>query len=250
MDPRTRTELRILKAYVILSIPALALVSLAAFARAERQPRFEEITVERINVVEKDGTLRLVISNRERAPDAVFKGKTVRRSGGNSAGMIFYNDEGTEDGGLAIHGREEGGRYTAGGALLFDQFNQDQTIGILYSDDSGRRSAALQVWDRPNASLGALVERLQAIERMPEGAPKAQARAELEAAARRGEFGVTRLIAGKTRDKAAVVLLSDPRGRTRLRLAVDSTGAPRLDFLDESGRVTYALPDSARAGRR
>ena len=36
--------------------------------------RFSEIDVERINVVEADGTVKLVIANRQRAPDQVMGG--------------------------------------------------------------------------------------------------------------------------------------------------------------------------------
>jgi hypothetical protein len=44
----------------------------------------------------------------------------------------------------------------------------------------------------------------------------------------------------------AVVNLSDPSGRVRLRLMVDSTGTQTLEFLDEGGRVTARLPEAAR----
>jgi hypothetical protein len=39
-------------------------------------------------------------------------------------------------------------------------------------------------------------------------------------------------------------MLADPAGRPRLRLTVDSTGAPAVDFLDETGRPIRHYPTS------
>src|SRR5947199_10389083 len=127
-------EVRILRMYCLLTVPVLILLAFAGFAP---RPQFREIDVQRINVVEPNGTTRMVISNKTRAPDAVLGGKTFKRQGGNSAGLIFYNEEGDEDGGLVFSGAARNGRYDAGGALLFDQYHQDQVVGIPYGDGHG-----------------------------------------------------------------------------------------------------------------
>jgi hypothetical protein len=54
--------------------------------------------------------------------------------------------------------------------------------------------------------------------------------------------GAVRAKIGRDRDKPAVVRLGDPKGRPRLKLSVDATGAPKLEFLDEPGKVSYSLP--------
>jgi len=36
-------------------------------------------------------------------------------------------------------------------------------------------------------------------------------------------------------------MLADRKGRARLRLSVDSLGSARIEFLDDSGRVTRSL---------
>ena len=57
---------------------------------------FDRIQVHRIDVVEPDGTPRLIISDRAEYPGSFFHGKEIghpdRR---DSAGMLFINDEGT-----------------------------------------------------------------------------------------------------------------------------------------------------------
>jgi hypothetical protein len=42
---------------------------------------------------------------------------------------------------------------------------------------------------------------------------------------------------GKNADRAALVALSDASGRPRLTMTVDPGGNPRIEFLDESGKV-------------
>jgi len=163
MDTKSRNELRPLKAYALTTTVLLTVLSLAAFTRFGQKPRFEEIDVERVNVVERDGTLRLVISNKARAPDAVVSGKSYPRSGGNRAGLIFFNDDGNENGGLIYGGRRDrDGTFHAEAGLLFDQFDQDQAAGITYDDENGRRRVGFQVWDRATVPLGELMARLTA----------------------------------------------------------------------------------------
>lgn len=55
-------------------------------------------------------------------------------------------------------------------------------------------------------------------------------------------FGAPRLFVGRDQSKSAVLDLEDQTGRSRLRLAVDSLGAARIEFLDDSGRVVHRLP--------
>lgn len=66
---------------------------------------FDQITVHRINVVEPDGTLRRVISNHDKLPGIIVHGKE-KPFDGPQAGVIFYNGEGSENGGLIFGGRK------------------------------------------------------------------------------------------------------------------------------------------------
>jgi hypothetical protein len=173
-----------------------------------------EIEAQRINIVEPDGRVRLVISGAARAPDPVCDGQTFEREGGNPAGIIFYNDEGDECGGLVFGGGRANGGYSAGGVLLFDQFKQDQVIGLSHDDRDGRRRAGLTVWDRPE-------------EPFPEVG------------------GARRIFVGKTQDRAAIVELLDTAGTVRLRLAVGPANQARIEFFDEAGELVARLPDNA-----
>ena len=60
MDNEIRRELRLLKIYATVITALLGTVSLAAFRQSSQKQRFTEIDVERINVVEPDGKLRML----------------------------------------------------------------------------------------------------------------------------------------------------------------------------------------------
>jgi hypothetical protein len=236
---RLRREVRFLKAYAGGMTLALALLLLCGAEAVRQRPKFDEVDVERLNIVEKDGRLRLVLSNRARAPDVITDGKSIKpRRGPRPAGMYFYGDRG-ECGGL-VFGTSDGGkdgRYYAGSALLFDQYRQDQTVGIMYNDETGRRSAGLHVWDRPDTPMWKLAEKLEAIDKLPEGHRKQEALREL----RESSPSASRVFVGKSQRRAAEVVLADGKGRPRIRLSVDADGGAGLEFLDEGGKVVRRL---------
>ncbi len=63
----------------------------------------------------------------------------------------------------------------------------------------------------------------------------------------RGEFLVNRLALGKGRSKSAFISLSDAKGRERIQISVSADGTPKINFLDEAGKVTYSLPNTPGA---
>lgn len=241
MNTRLRRELRLLRLYVIFSMPILVLLTLAAFVSRADPTRFEEISVERINIVEADGSLRMTIANRERSPDPLVDGETIRAQGGGRPGMIFYNDEGDENGGLAFASSgkawEDGYAYSQ---LSLDRFKQDQVAALRYIENDGRWLAGMQVWDRPSASVGEEWEGWKRLRQMPDGPAKEALRDSLT------EGDNQRLFVGRSLSGASMVSLGDSDGRVRIRMQVDSLGTPTLEFLDENGDVTHSLPEPAR----
>src|SRR5204863_6026630 len=139
-DRRIARELRALKLYAAASSGVMLVLSLAAFRRdaPSAQPtKFTEIDVERINVVEPDGKLRIVIANRPRSIGPIYKGKPFGYKGGGRPGVIFFNDEGSENGGLTMTGsRDAQGRYRASTSMSFDQYDQDQILTLQYADNN------------------------------------------------------------------------------------------------------------------
>ena len=121
-------------------------------ARSDSPP---EIKVGQIKVVEPDGTLRMTISNQDRAPNGVINGKEFGgREGGNAAGIIFYNNNGDECGGLCYESkRMPDGSVQAFASLTFDRYQQDQVMCLQMIDEHGQVATGLSLWDRPTLPL-------------------------------------------------------------------------------------------------
>ena len=245
MDPNTYRELRRVRAILIIGGVVSGILALGAFRQSQRT-KFAEIDVERINVLEKDGKLRLTISNSARLPDPIMGGKSYPLRGGTgagSAGLIFFNDEGNETGGLAFAGRQTPTGYRANGHMTFDQFDQDETMSFSYSDVDGRARVGLTIADRSTIPIRIFADSAMAFQALPDGPEKTRRLQQLRESPI-GEAGKSfpRVFVGKTQDRSSLVMLADPAGRPRLRLTVDSVGNPALDCLDESGRTVSRYP--------
>jgi hypothetical protein len=243
MDARNR-DIRFLKLYAYGSTTVIVVIAITAFVRQPQKQKFGEIDVERINIVEPDGKLRLVIANRPRSIGPIYKGKPFGYPGGSRPGIIFFNDEGTENGGLTLRGaRGPDGKYQASTHMSFDQFDQDQIVVLNYSDDNGNRQAGLTFSDRTDRPIIEFANELDSVQKLPDGPAKTAAMQQLRQPIRNGVVqAAPRVFIGRDRTKASALRLYDPMGRPRLVLRVDSLGVPQLEFLNDSGRVVSRLP--------
>jgi hypothetical protein len=95
----------------------------------------------------------MVLSNRPRSIGPIYKGQPFGYAGGTRPGIIFFNDEGTENGGLTFSGRTGAdARYQATSHFSFDQFNQDQVLYFQYNDNNGSRRMGFTVADRADVT--------------------------------------------------------------------------------------------------
>jgi hypothetical protein len=193
---------RFLTIYSALLTSAFAATVLCGFARGTKSETFDQITVHRINIVEPDGTLRMVVSNHDRLPGIIVRGKEQSFSR-PQAGMLFYNDEGSENGGLIFSGRrnEKGEVIDSGGSLSFDKYADNQIIQLAGVDDKEDKFAGLIVSDNNR-----------------------------------------RVWVGRDEKGDAAVTLMDTKGKKRIIMEVKSDGTPSLSFLDTNGRVIGQLP--------
>lgn len=239
MRSRTlRRDIRLLQVYATLSSLVLVFLAVSAFRQAPSAPRIDELTVQRLNVTDANGTLRLVIAGKDRMHPGVMDGKTIDRPR-PVAGFIFFNDEGDEVGGLTITGQEQNGTRRANALLAFDQIKQDQTIAIAYSEANGQRSTGLTVWDRSETRLSELIDKLNAAQKIADPAARDEA---VRAARASAPPAPRRVFVGKNTDRAAAIMLADAAGKPRLTLRVDAAGDASIEFLDADGKVVQRLP--------
>src|SRR6476661_3476351 len=166
MSQQLERDVRFLKRYSIGMTAVVLVLGVGAFVRPPHAEKFTEIDVERINVREPDGKYRLVISNRPRSIGPIYKDKPFGYQGGGRPGLIWFNDEGTENGGLTFTGttctdtisittgrRCTKGTFSSSTHMSFDQFNQDQVLNLDYADNNGRRNIGVSVYDRSDVDI-------------------------------------------------------------------------------------------------
>ena len=235
-------DVKFLKFFALAMTLAWVVTVVAAFGPGKGKQRFEEIDVERINIVEQDGQIKMVLSNKNRFPDPgnVLTGQHQKRVGMRTPGMVFYNDAGDECGGLIFGSKDENGKYAAGSFLGFDKYHGDQVMGIQFEEGEGKRVVGFRVWDQPELSGNQRQARAAEARKMDPGPARDAAMQEVSAA--------QRVFVGRGLDKAAGITLSDGNGRPRIRLVSPQNGEPKLEFLDAQGKVVQTLPATGPAG--
>jgi hypothetical protein len=191
--------------YSMVATLVLGVTFLSGAASRQSQV-FDEIQVHRIDVVEPDGTLRMVISNKAQLPGVIVKGKEQPPSDRPQAGILFYNEEGSETGGLIFGGHKNADGHVENccGSLSFDRYGANEMVQLAGVDDATNQFTGVSVKDSRQ-----------------------------------------RIWVGRKGDGAAVIALMDGSGRKRIAMTAPSSGAPRLEFFDESGKVMQALvPES------
>jgi hypothetical protein len=196
------TKQRFLTVYSGVLTLVFAVTVLCDFSISNESQIFDQISVHRINIVEPDGTLRMVISNHAQLPGIIVRGKE-QSFARPQAGMLFYNDEGSENGGLVFSGRrnEKGEVVDSGGSLSFDKYADNQIVQLAGVDDKEDKFAGLIVSDNNR-----------------------------------------RIWVGRDEKGDATVTLMDAKGKKRILMEVKNDGTPSLSFLDTNGKVISQFP--------
>ena len=210
------------------------------------------LAVERLEIVEPDGTLALVLANSQRPAAGTIKGQLImegqeeERKGAPS--IIFFDGKGDEVGGMLFGVHESPNGYFATRHLSFDAYEQDQTVVLShYQDPTGSR-AGLTVSDRP---LDLSLLEAQAQLGLEPGASREQLTAAVKALPEEGRaarlrelFGTSRAFLGSDRGGQATLVLRDGEGRPRIVIETPREGEPSIRILDEEGKAVLRLPEA------
>lgn len=183
---------------------------------AARSATYDTLTVQRINVVDPDGKMRLIIANSARMPGAIRQGKTYPRSIDNAAGLIFLDTRGEETGGVAT-------------ARLRD----NDVTGFIF-DCTYQGTDCIRMWKQESIDGAHLLESFDVFDRRP-----FTGRVE-------SSQGVRRITLGDE-NQDAQLLISDPQGRPRIRIGVDKAGQPSIVMLSPTGKEVYRAGERAAA---
>lgn len=254
---KIQKELRLLKAYALLSTVLFAVLIFLAAKSPTKKIKFEEIDAERINIVEADGKVRLTLANEQRMPGGRMAGveftsregnRTMGPSRAQTAGLLFFNDDGDECGGLTYGSKMVDGKPNAVAELSFDHYGQNEAISIMHGDGGGGSRSGLEVWDTGAPFTADFLRRSNDISQMKEGQEKEAAVKKITSEHAAELVFAPRLFVGRLAENdAAAVILMDKESKPRIRMTVDATGAPSLDFLDAHGKITSSLPERGSA---
>ena len=209
------------------------------------------LTVERLEIVEPDGSPALILANSQRPAVAtvdghvLMEGQEEERRGVPS--IIFFDGKGDEVGGMLFGVRETPGGYFAVRHLSLDANDQDQTVVLAHYQDPEGSTSGLMISDRPAHSLLDSLARLG----LSAGASREQLRAAMEQLPEDGRearlrelFGTERAFFGSTRSGEARLTLRDGEGRQRIVIEAPRDGEPSIRILDAEGAVVLRLPES------
>ena len=190
------------------------IVSRAPETRIEN-PDHDRISARRVDIVDNNGVIRMTLAGE--APAAILDGIAYRR-GVDMAGLIIYDEAGSERGGFGVADVEGGSA-----ALALDHPALD-AIGWRVSPDGSVRFAINQA--PPLLREPGLGDRL-----VP------------------GVRTATRVSLTVAADGTPAVALADQNDRPRVRMTVTPEGFGAIEFLNAEGEVVRLLAPEAEQDR-
>jgi len=184
----------------------------AASGQNHKNQVFERITVQGVDIVDPDGTVRMTIGNRNYFPPIRYRDREYERSIDDSIGLIFFEADGDEAGGLIQ--AQLGDKNQS--ALILDFTHQlTDGIGLIKQEsaDGEEWRAGLFISDRRAFVPGEITS----------------------------SQGVERVLLSSSNNTAELVI-SDPNGSPRIRIGVGSDGNAYIHMLDDAGNIISRMP--------
>ncbi|HIE1101104.1 MULTISPECIES: hypothetical protein [Stenotrophomonas] len=178
-------------------------------------PESDRITARRIDIVDDKGVIRMTLSGKTPAP--IIDGIQYKRAF-NVAGMVLYDDNGSERGG-------------------FGTADVDGGMAVLALDHPAMDAIGWRV--SPDGQVSFSINQ----------APKLIREPALDNKLIPGVQAPTRIGLVVAADGTPAIALNDQADRTRLRLTVTAEGYGAIEFLDAQGKVIHTLAPEAELRR-
>lgn len=245
-------ELAFLRSFAAITVLGIIFLSSVAF-KGSGNHKFNTIDVQRINIVEPDGTVKMIITNADQFPNGKDKvnNRMTNVTRKKRSGMLFYNEDGIECGGFIYDGQKKANGHSSGLSLTYDQYDGDQVMQLLTQDykegDKRHVASSLVFNDRPAAeSQQKTHEIMREIEQLGK-TDKAAARKKLQEYEAQGLVGgAPRVMLGKSRSQNNGLFLFDDKGMPRAMFYIDSQNNPKLEMFDDKGNVTHTWPEQLK----
>jgi hypothetical protein len=242
-------EIIFLRSFAVATVIGMILISSSAFKQFGNT-KFTEIDVERINIIEKDGTVKMIITNVDRFPNGkeLINNKPTNEDRKKRSGLLFFNEDGIECGGFIYDGKRSANGHSSGLSLTYDQYDGDQVMQLLTQDQGqGNKrfvSSGLMFNDRPSKESQQQTTRImKELDELGKKDPKA-AEEKYKAYEAQGLVGgAPRIMLGKSRSENNGLFLFDNKGMPRAMFYVDKDNQAKLDFYDDKGQTIASFPE-------
>jgi len=243
---KLKNEVKLLKISVIVCIGLTASILMSGATKSQIN-EFKSLNVQRLNIVEADGTVKMVITNTDYFPngDEKINGRILNRDRKKRSGMLFFNEDGIEAGGFIYDGRKTERGHSAGMSLTFDQYNGDQVLQLLTTDkqrgDKRIVRSGLAFNDR--AMLEEQGKTDEIMLELKQIKDKAKKRERLQYYKDQGLIGgASRILLGKTGSRNNGLFLFAQDGTPRASFYIDKNDQVKLEVLNSTGDVVNTWP--------
>jgi len=186
----------------------------------------KELNVEKLNICEPNGEVKMTLFNSQNIPSLILGYEDLlpgHRSKDGISGIMFYNNEGDECGGLIYgSGKDENGKPNMGMSLTFDKFKQDQVVQLHLTKSGDQQMYGFSIYDRPDHSIKESLETLKAFNKEENSEKKKTLLSKLR------ENNAQRIFVGSGIDGTPRISLFDKQGKEKIKILVDDNDNPVL----------------------
>lgn len=182
----------------------------------------KELNVEKLNICEADGSIKLSLFNSQNIPSLILENEDLlpgHRSKDGVSGLMFYNNEGDECGGL-IYGSnvDSEGNIDMGMSLTFDKFKQDQVLQLHLQKQNELEQYGISIYDRPSCSIRTSLDLLKTYHKESNETKKQETLKELQ------KDNQKRIFVGHDFDGETKISLYNKKGQEKIKFFIDNNG--------------------------
>jgi|SRR5690554_1176924 len=230
-------KINFLTAYAIFSAALISFFVLSSFNAKDKNEKLDELIVKKITVIGEDNLPRMVLSNETRQHPGRMNGKEWEKRE-RPSGIIFFNNEGDECGGLIYQAKEKDGKTISGMSFTMDNYKDDQVVQILndeyYADGKAYIKRGISINQFP---VGSNIEKRNNKLKELKAIKDEKERNEKINDLMRNEGSVNRLFIGKTLGDSSGLFLAGPDGAPKMMIYVDDKGVPKIQTFGENGEI-------------
>ena len=242
-EQKFERKVNFLMTYAVVSTLFISFLALTSFDEKDKIENFDEIIVKKIMIVGEDGSPRMVLSNENRQHSGRMNGKDWEKRE-RPSGIIFFNNEGDECGGLIYQTKEKDGNIISGMSFTMDNYKDDQVIQILnnesYSNGKAHIERGISINQYPLGSN--MEERNKKLKQLRTIVDEKERNEKIQELMK-NEGAVNRLFIGKTSGNSSGLFLAGPDGSPKMMIYVDEDGNPKIQTLNVNGEIKDFIVD-------